>query len=201
MSQQRDRLHTQELYLPLDESIMVEQVQCQEKLYDYNQTRPLEFEKRTAMLKDMFAEIGENCYIEPPLHANWGGHFVHFGKNIYANYNLTMVDDTHIYVGDYTMFGPNVTLATAGHPILADLRIHGYQYNAPIRIGKNCWLGAGAIVMPGVTIGDNVIIGAGSVVKGKVESNSIYVGNPARRICSIQEWTEHHIKKNDFVDG
>jgi len=88
MSQQRDRLHTQELYLPMDDSIMVEQVQCQEKLYDYNQTRPLEFDKRTAMLKDMFAEIGENCYIEPPLHANWGGHFVHFGKNIYANYNL-----------------------------------------------------------------------------------------------------------------
>ena len=73
MSQQRDRLHTQELYLPMDDSIMAEQVQCQEKLYDYNHTRPMEFEKRAEMLKDMFAEIGENCYIEPPLHSNWGG--------------------------------------------------------------------------------------------------------------------------------
>ena len=62
----------------------------------------------------MFAEIGENCYIEPPLHANWGGHHVHFGKGVYANFNLTLVDDTHIFVGDYTMLGPNVVLATAG---------------------------------------------------------------------------------------
>ena len=70
------------------------------------------------MLKEMFAEIGEDCYIEPPLHANMAGAYVHFGKNVYANFNLTLVDDGHIYVGDYTMIGPNVTIATAGHPIL-----------------------------------------------------------------------------------
>ena len=77
----------------------------------------LKEKNRSKLLKEMFAEIGDGCYIEPPLRANWGGHFVHFGKNIYANFNLTLVDDTHIYVGDATMFGPNVTIATAGHPI------------------------------------------------------------------------------------
>ena len=200
MSQQRDRLHTQELYLPLDESIMVEQVQCQEKLYDYNQTRPLEFEKRTAMLKDMFAEIGENCWIEPPLHANWGGHHVHFGKNIYANYNLTLVDDTHIYVGDYTMFGPNVTIATAGHPILAELRQQGYQYNAPVRIGKNCWIGAGALIMPGVNIGDNVVIGAGSIVTKDIPSNVVAVGNPCKVMREIGERDREYYFKDYKID-
>lgn len=200
MSQQRDRLHTQELYLPMDDSIMVEQVQCMEKLYDYNQTRPSEFDKRTAMLKDMFAEIGENCYIEPPLHANWGGHFVHFGKNIYANYNLTMVDDTHIYVGDYTMFGPNVTLATAGHPVLAEFRTHGYQYNAPIHIGKNCWLGAGVIVMPGVTIGDNVVIGAGSIVTKDIPSNVVAVGNPCKVMRPVGEKDREFYFKDKKID-
>lgn len=200
MSQQRDRLHTQELYLPSDDTIMDEQVLCMEKLYDYNQTRPLEGAKRTAMLKEMFAEIGENCYIEPPLHANWGGHFVHFGKNIYANYNLTMVDDTHIYVGDYTMFGPNVTLATAGHPVLADLRVHGYQYNAPIRIGKNCWLGAGVIVMPGVTIGDNVVIGAGSIVTKDIPSNIVAVGNPCRVMRPVGEKDKEYYFKDKKID-
>jgi len=200
MSKQRDRLHTQELYLPMDDSIMVEQVQCMEKLYDYNLTRPMEGEKRAAMLKEMFAEIGENCYIEPPLHANWGGHFVHFGKNIYANYNLTMVDDTHIYVGDYTMFGPNVILATAGHPVLAELRIHGYQYNAPIHIGKNCWLGAGVIVMPGVTIGDNVIIGAGSIVTKDIPSNVVAVGNPCRVMREIGEKDREFYFKDKKID-
>lgn len=184
----------------MDDSIMAEQVQCQEKLYDYNMTRPMEGEKRTAMLKDMFADIGENCYIEPPLHANWAGHFVHFGKNIYANYNLTMVDDTHIYVGDCTMFGPNVILATAGHPILGELRVHGYQYNAPIHIGKNCWLGAGAIVMPGVTIGDNVIIGAGSVVTKDVPSNVVAVGNPCRILREIGEKDREFYFKDKKID-
>ena len=179
---------------------MAEQVQCQEKLYDYNQTRPSEFEKRTAMLKDMFAEIGEGCYIEPPLHANWAGHFVHFGKNINANYNQTMVDDTHIHVGDYTMFGPNVTLATAGHPIIADLRVHGYQYNAPIHIGKNCWLGAGVIVMPGVTIGDNVVIGAGSIVTKDLPSNVVAVGNPCKVMREIGEKDREFYFKDNKIN-
>lgn len=84
-SKMKERLHTGEIYLPGDDEILEEQFQCQEKLYDYNQTRPSEGEKRSKLLKEMFAEIGDGCYIEPPLRANWGGHFVHFGKNIYAN--------------------------------------------------------------------------------------------------------------------
>ncbi len=183
----KDKLHTTELYLPGDDAIMVQQFQCLEKLYDYNATRPLEQEKRAAMLKEMFAEIGTGCYVEPPFHANWGGHHVHFGNNVYANFNLTLVDDTHIYVGDCTMFGPNVTIATAGHPILPELRVQGYQYNAPVRIGRNCWLGAGVIVMPGVTIGDNVVVGAGSVVTKDLPDNVVAVGNPCRVLRPVGE--------------
>ena len=124
--------------------------------------------------------VGEGCYIEPPFHANLGGAHVHFGKYVYANFNLTCVDDTHIYVGDCTMFGPNVTLATAGHPILPELREKGYQFNMPIRIGRNCWLGAGVIVLPGVTIGDNVVVGAGSVVTRDLPDNVVAAGTPCR---------------------
>ena len=89
----------------------------------------------------MFAEVGEGFYIEPPFHANWGGKHIHLGKSVSCNFNVVFVDDTHIYVGDYTMLGPNVVLATAGHPILPALREQAYQYNAPVRIGCNCWLG------------------------------------------------------------
>ena len=197
---ERDKLHSTELYLPMDDSIMAEQILCMEKLYDYNMTRPLEGEKRASMLKDMFAEIGENCWIEPPLHSNWGGHHVHFGKNIYANYNLTLVDDTHIYVGDCTMFGPNVTIATAGHPILPELRQQGYQYNAPVHIGKNCWIGAGALIMPGITIGDNVVIGAGSVVTKDIPSNVVAVGNPCKVMREIGEHDKEYYFKNYKID-
>ena len=98
-----------------------------------------------------------------------------------------MVDDTHIYVGDQTMFGPNVTLSTAGHPILPELREQVYQYNMPIHIGRNCWIGAGAIVLPGVTIGDNTVIGAGSIVTRDIPANVVAVGNPCRVMREIGE--------------
>ena len=196
-----EKLHTGELYLPMDDTVLSEQLDCLEKLYDFNQTRPHELNKRTAMLKEMFAEIGEGCYIEPPLHTNWGGKHVHFGKNVYGNFNLTLVDDTHIYVGDYTMFGPNVTIATAGHPILPELRQQGYQYNAPVHIGKNCWLGAGVIVMPGVTIGDHTVIGAGSVVTKDIPSGVVAVGNPCKVQKRITEEDRQKLYKDEDIDA
>lgn len=183
----REKMHSGDLYLSMDEDLFNEQLTFLDKLYDFNMTRPTELEKRTEMLKNMFAEIGEECYIEPPLHSNWAGKHVHFGKGVYANFNLTLVDDTHIYVGDYTMFGPNVVLATAGHPILPELRPLAYQYNMPIHIGKNCWLGAGVIVLPGVTIGDNTVIGAGSVVTKDIPANVVAVGNPCKVLREIND--------------
>ena len=187
MSEMKDKMHTGEIYYPNDESIMDVQLKCLDKLYDFNNTRPTQLKLREEMLKDMFAEIGSNCYIEPPFHANWGGKHVHFGDNIYANFGLTLVDDTHIYVGSYTMFGPNVVIATAGHPILPSLREKAYQYNMSVHIGSNCWLGAGVIVVPGVTIGDNCVIGAGSVVTKDIPADSVAYGNPCRVARKINE--------------
>ena len=183
----REKIHSGDVYYPSGDEIMTEQLGYVNRLYDFNMTRPTELDKRQEMLKEMFAEIGENCYIEPPLHANWGGHHVHFGNNVYANFNLTLVDDTHIYVGDCTMFAPNVTVATAGHPIDPDLRSKAYQYNMPVHIGSNCWIGAGALIMPGVTIGDNTVIGAGSVVTKDIPANVVAVGNPCRVMRPISE--------------
>ena len=193
---QLEKIHSGKIYNPADDEIMEQQLQCLNRLYDFNMTRPTELDKREEMLKCMLAEIGENCYIEPPLHANWGGKHVHFGKNVYANFGLTLVDDTHIYVGDGTMFGPNCVIATAGHPIDPELRERQLQYNIPVHIGKNCWLGAGVLVMPGVTIGDNTVIGAGSVVTKDIPANVIAVGNPCKVLREIGE----HDKEFYFKD-
>ena len=165
---------------------MREQLACLDRLYDFNATRPTEMKMREQLLKEMFAEIGEDCYIEPPFHASFAGKHVHFGNGIYANFNLTLVDDTHIYVGDGTMFGPNVTVATAGHPILPLLRPQ-YQYNMPVHIGKNCWIGAGAIILPGITIGDYSVVGAGSVVTKDIPPYVVAVGNPCRVLRKIND--------------
>lgn len=129
-----------------------------------------------------------------------GRRALHFGKNIYANFNLTLVDDTHIYVGDYTMFGPNVVVASAGHPILPSLRVKAYQYNFPVRIGKNCWIGAGVVIVPGVTIGAGTVIGAGSVVTKDIPANRRAVGNPCRVLREISDHDREFYFKDRRID-
>lgn len=183
----KEKQHSGELYLPMDEEILREQLVYLDSLREYNEIPHVQMEKRREKLKEMFAEIGDGCYVESPFYSNFGGRNVHFGNGVYANFNLTLVDDTHIYVGDYTMIGPNVTIATAGHPILPQLRQQGLQYNMPVRIGRNCWLGAGVIVLPGVTIGDNVVVGAGSVVTKDLPSNVVAVGSPCRVLREVGE--------------
>lgn len=195
-----DILHSGRIYDPNDDNIIKEQEKCLELLYDYNNTRPSEYDKKCELLKQMLAEIGENCYIEPPFHSNWGGRHVHFGNGVYANSGFTCVDDTHIYVGDHTMFGPNIILATAGHPILPRLREKAFQFNKPIHIGRNCWLGAGVIVMPGVNIGDNSVIGAGSIVTKDIPENVVAVGNPCKVLREINEHDEEYFYKNEKID-
>ena len=197
----QEKMHSGALYLPMDEALFQEQLDWLDRLWDFNATRPSQLAERETLLRELFAEIGEGRYIEPPLHANWGGRHVHFGRNIYANFNLTLVDDTHIYVGDNTMFGPNVVVATAGHPLLPELREQGYQYNAPVHIGRNCWIGAGAILLPGVTVGDNAVIGAGSIVTRDVPANVLAVGNPCRVLREIGEHDRAYYFKDRRIDG
>lgn len=183
----REKLHSGELYVSMDPSILEEQQGYQDLLWEYNQTKPSQMKKRAEMLKKVLGSCGEGVYIEAPFHANWGGKHCRFGKMVYANYGLTCVDDTFITVGDYTKFGPNVIIATAGHPVLPRLREEGYQYNLPVTIGSCCWIGAGAIILPGVTVGDNTVIGAGSVVTKDIPSGVVAVGNPCRVIREIGE--------------
>lgn len=184
---EQEKQHSGDLYDPGDPEVVRLQTQCLERLYDFNATRPSQGEERARLLREMLAEVGEGCYIEPPLRSNFGGHHVHFGHHVYANFNLTLVDDTHIYVGDCTMIGPNVTIATAGHPVLPELRERGLQYNMPVRIGRNCWIGAGAVILPGVTIGDNTVVGAGSIVTRDLPSDVVAVGNPCRVLRPVGE--------------
>lgn len=192
----RERMNAGKIYDPGDEDILQEQFSYLEKQCDYNETRPSEMKKREQLLREMFGSIGENCYIEPPFHANWGGKHVHMGNGVYANFNLTMVDDGNIYIGDHVMFGPNVTIATAGHPIEPGLREKGLQYNIDVHIGNNVWIGAGVIILPGVNIGDDTVIGAGSVVTKDIPAGVVAVGNPCRVLREIGE----HDRKYYFRD-
>ena len=191
---------TGEIYDCNDKDLMMYQEECKLLIYEYNNTLPGEFKKRSELLKKIFKEIGENCYFEPPIRANFGGQHCHIGNNIYSNFNLTLVDDDNIYIGDNTMIAPNVTICTAAHPILPELRMKGLQYNKPVKIGKCVWIGAGVIILPGVTIGDNSVIGAGSVVTRDIPANSVAYGNPARVRRRISERDKEYYFKDEKID-
>ncbi len=185
---EKEKMLANMLYDPVDEEILPEQLVYARKLWEFNQTDPADFEAIEAYMKEVFAECGENNYIQLPFRANWGGHHIHFGSNIYANFNLTCVDDGHIYVGDWTKFGPNVTIATAGHPLEPHLREDpALQYNKDVHIGRCVWIGANTVIVPGVTIGDNSVIGAGSVVTKDIPANVVAYGNPCRVIREIDD--------------
>lgn len=196
----KERQYNKKLYFCNDEELVKEQLKCLDLLYDFNNTRPTEQEKRTNLLKQMFSELGEDCYIEPPLRANWGGKNVHFGKGVYANFNLTLVDDGEIFVGDNVMFAPNVIIDTATHPIHPELRRKQAQYNLPIYIGDNVWIGAGSIVLPGVKIGKNSVIGAGSIVTKDIPENVVAIGSPCKVLREINEDDLKYYHKDMIID-
>ena len=198
---EKEKMLANMLYDPGDEEIMAEQSVYSGRLAEFNKLDPGDVDAIQAYMKEVFAECGENNYIQLPFYANWGGHHVHFGSNIYANFNLTCTDDGHIYVGDWTKFGPNVTIATAGHPILPELREDpALQYNRDVHIGRCVWIGANVVIVPGVTIGDNSVIGAGSVVTHDIPANVVAYGNPCRVAREIGErdrefyWKEERIE-------
>lgn len=180
-----DRMNAGLVYDPTGDSLMDDQAAALEVLYDFNATRPSQSAERQELLARMFASVGTGCYIEPPLHANWAGRHVTLGDNVYANFNLTLVDDVAITIGSNVMIAPNVVIATAGHPILPELRREAAQFNLPVVIGDNVWIGAGALIMPGITIGDDTVIGAGSVVTRDIPAGVIAVGSPCRVVREI----------------
>ncbi|MDF7665915.1 sugar O-acetyltransferase [Bifidobacterium sp. ESL0745] len=148
----------------------------------------------------MFAEIGPDCHIEVPAHATWGFHHVHMGKGIYCNSNFTAVDDADIFIGDDCMFGPNVVIATAGHPILPILREHRYTYAIPVHIGCNVWIGSGVTILPGVTVGDNTVIGAGAIVNKDLPPNVVAAGVPCKVLRPIGERDKKLYSRNRKLD-
>ena len=188
------------IYDPADTEIMKEQIYFQDRLWRFNQLKPSDITEKNNYMKEIFAECGENNYIELPFHANWGGRHVHFGSYIYANSNLTLVDDGHIYIGDRVMFGPNVTIATANHPINSELREKGLQYNKDVHIGENTWIAANVVIVPGIHIGKNVVIGAGSVVTKDIPDNVVAVGNPCHILREIGEHDKEYFYKNEKID-
>lgn len=196
----RQRMDAGLIYDSSDPALVAQQNEALELLYDYNATRPSQAAERARLLSGLFASVGHGCHIEPPFHANWGGRNVHLGNRVYANVNLTLVDDGPIHIGDDVMLGPGVVVTTAGHPVLPELRLRSAQFNLPVRIGNNVWIGSGAHILPGVTIGANTVVGAGSVVSRDLPADVVAVGTPCRVVREIGERDRTHYWRDEVID-
>lgn len=183
---EREKMTCGELYFSLADELMEDRQYAKELIKQFNDTDVREAELRKRILEQLFESTNGEFYIEPPFYCCYG-YNVHWGKNAYANYNLTILDQGKVTVGDHVMIGPNVQLLTACHPIDAEERNAHIEYSMPITIRDNAWLGGGVIVTPGVTIGENCVIGAGSVVTKDIPDNVVAVGNPCRVIRKITE--------------
>jgi maltose O-acetyltransferase len=141
-------------------------------------------DQRRAILEQLLGEIGEDTEIRPPFHCDYGSH-IRIGARVFANCGLVALDVAPITIGDDVQIGPNVQLLTPTHPLDAELRRAKWEAAEPIVIESNAWLGGGAIVLPGVTVGENAVVGAGAVVTKDVPANVVVAGNPAGVIRSL----------------
>ncbi|HFS5789655.1 TPA: galactoside O-acetyltransferase [Citrobacter werkmanii] len=195
----RDRIKAGKLFTDMGEGLPQERLRGKELMYEFNHTRPSEIKKRERLIREMFATVGENAWIEPPIYFSYGRN-IHIGKNFYANFNFTIVDDYTVTIGDNVLIAPNVTITVTGHPVHYELRKSGEMFSFPVTLGNNVWIGSNVVINPGITIGDNSVIGAGSVVTKDIPPDVVAVGVPCRVIRNIGERDREYYYQNYKVD-
>jgi galactoside O-acetyltransferase len=182
-------MDAQELYTDVGpglEALEESRVRGKELAREYNALEPRDLANRERVLRELFGTLGTGVWVEPPLFVAYGAH-THLGSSVYLNTGATIVDDSPVHLGDRVMFGPHVTLATAGHPLHPEVRATGLQFSAPIVIEDDVWIGAHATVLPGVTIGRGSVVAAGAVVHADVPPWVVVGGVPAKVLRTITE--------------
>ena len=154
--------------------------------FQYNQTDPMNEEQRGKLIRELLGGAGKTPWLETPIHFAYGCNTT-VGDHFYSNFNLTIVDDVSVTIGNCVMCAPNVTISTTGHPVHPYYRTRGAHFSLPIVIEDNVWIGANVMIMPGVTIGKNSVIGAGSVVTHDIPADVVAFGTPCRVIRPITD--------------
>lgn len=190
----RERMLTGRPYLANRDGLNEARMAAQELLYTYNNLPPSRWEEQRGLLDQLLGGIGENSTILPPLRCDYGAQ-ISVGRDVFINYNFTVLDVCQVTIGDRTLIGPNVSIYAAGHPIAPEDRATGWEYGGPIHIGNDVWLGGSCVVLAGVTIGDGAVVAAGSVVTRDVPPNTVVAGNPARVLRQITQADRDNWKK------
>ena len=200
---EKEKMLAGKIYDCMEQELYERRIEAGKLCIKYNTLAEGDPEK-AKLLKEIFPQADDTAFIRGPVYVDYGL-FTKIGKNTYFNFNLVILDVCPVTIGDNCFFGPNISILTALHSLIAKEREFyfdqekGYQtdreYGKPITIGNNCWIGGNVTILPGVTIHDNVVVGAGSVVTKDLESGAIYVGNPARKLRDITEKDSIYLKK------
>lgn len=196
-----DHIMRRDLQLPYvtDEAVMEEQRACRKILQELNMMDRSDFDRIQRVVKRLFGK-SEGAFVNPPFYCDYGSH-IEAGKNLFVNYNCTMIDVAKIVIGDNCQIAPNVAIYTAGHPLHPASRNTLYEYGIEVIIGDNVWIGGNTVILPGVHIGDNAVIGAGSVVTKDVPAWTLAAGNPCRALREITEEDRPFYYKDRRFDG
>jgi len=173
-----------ELYNPLDEQLSAERLNARLLLAALNETREDETAERSSLLKELLPNAGEGLWLQPPFYCDYG-YNIKLGEKVFFNFNCVVLDVTLVTIGSRTLFGPNVQVYTATHPMNHKERAAGLEFAKPITIGDDVWIGGSVVICPGVTIGDRSVIGAGSVVTKDIPADVFAAGNPCKVIRSL----------------
>ncbi|MFN3161368.1 MAG: sugar O-acetyltransferase [Rubinisphaera brasiliensis] len=184
MSREKQKMLAGELYDPLDPELVAMRTRVRELCFELNASRPTDLLQRQEILRQLFGSGGETVTLEPPFYCDYGSH-IHLGKNVYFNFNCVILDVCEVHIGDHTLIGPGVQIYAATHPLNAAAR-REKESGKPITIGCDVWIGGGAILCPGITIGDKSVIGAGSVVTRDIPAGVLAVGNPCKVIRQLE---------------
>jgi maltose O-acetyltransferase len=178
MKSEKEKMLAGELYDPLDPHLSRERDRCRDLCLRLNATREDEKVERQQLLTKLFGKETD-AWIQPPFFCDYGTNIV-LGSKVFFNFNCVVLDVAPVTIGSNVLFGPAVQIYTATHPLDAATRRQWLEFAKPISIGSDVWVGGGAILCPGITIGDRTVIGAGSVVTRAIPSDVIAAGNPCR---------------------
>jgi len=181
---EKEKSYAGMLYQPSDPELVSDRDITIKKLYDYNRLNPLNRDTRQIAIRELLGKTGDNCVVEQPLFCTYGYNTA-VGDNFFLNVNCKLMDSGKITIGNNVFIAPNVCIITEEHAMDVEQRLAGLEYTHPVNIGDNVWICAGAIILPGVTIGANSVIGAGGVVTKDIPPNSLAVGNPCKVIRNL----------------
>ncbi|MBW6391103.1 sugar O-acetyltransferase [Billgrantia antri] len=188
MKSEKEKMLAGELYDPRDPQLLEERHRARILTKAFNDTRDDQGQERKRLLLELIGVMGKGTFIEPPFYCDYGGNIT-LGERVFFNFNCVILDVAQVTIGNHVMFGPNVQVYTATHPLDAEQRRSGLEAAKPITIGDDVWIGGGAILCPGVTIGARSVIGAGSVVTKDIPEDAFAAGNPCRVIRSLGDDT------------